>query len=79
MHLPFDSRAAALNSAELVTAIARNDLATFTALAFGTVQPGAKYLPNWHIAAIAFAFLKRRRKTVIGQELQTRVGEVQRE
>ena len=33
----------------------RNDLATFTALAFRRSAPGGTYLPNWHIRAIAYA------------------------
>ncbi|MFB9980921.1 phage terminase large subunit [Mesorhizobium kowhaii] len=37
---------------------ASDDLATFVALAFSAVDPGAKYLPNWHIRAITYQ-LKR--------------------
>ncbi|MER8649642.1 phage terminase large subunit [Mesorhizobium sp. M0586] len=38
---------------QLLLGAARDDLATFVALAFSAVDPGAKYLPNWHIRAIA--------------------------
>ena len=40
---------------DLLLAMASNDLAPFTALAFSAVAPGATYLPNWHIRAIAYA------------------------
>ena len=35
--------------------MASNELASFTALAFSAVAPGAAFLPNWHIRAIAYA------------------------
>ena len=40
---------------DLLLAMASNDLAPFTALAFSAVAPGATYLPNWHIRAITHA------------------------
>ncbi|MBW3096043.1 phage terminase large subunit [Pseudohoeflea coraliihabitans] len=35
--------------------LARGELATFTGLAFLTIQPGEPYLTNWHIRAISHA------------------------
>jgi hypothetical protein len=34
-------------------ALLRNDLAAFIQRSFQTVVPGQRYLPNWHIEAIA--------------------------
>ena len=38
--------------------ILRSDLASFTAKAFETVEPGKRYLPNWHIRAITWKLEK---------------------
>ena len=35
-------------------AMLRQDLLSFTAKAFGTVVPGAKFIPGWHLQAIAY-------------------------
>ena len=35
-------------------ALLRQDLYSFTSKAFSTVVPGAKFIPNWHIQAIAY-------------------------
>ncbi|MBZ9873178.1 phage terminase large subunit [Mesorhizobium sp. BR1-1-9] len=43
---------AMLSPIQMLFSAARNDLATFVALAFSVVDPGARYLPNWHIRAI---------------------------
>jgi len=43
---------AAGNETRLFDAVLRQDLASFTAKAFRTVDPGARYLDNWHIGLI---------------------------
>ena len=39
---------------ELLFQAASHDLATFVALAFKAIEPGGRYLPNWHVRAIAY-------------------------
>src|SRR4051794_41468905 len=38
----------------LLRAILRTDLPSFTREAFGTVSPGERFQPNWHIDAITY-------------------------
>lgn len=50
-----DGSAKPVGQLDLLLAMARNDLAPFTALAFSAIAPGANYLQNWHIRAITYA------------------------
>lgn len=45
-----------MNSPEqsFIDALLRNDLASFIQRSFQTISPGDRYLPNWHIQAIAY-------------------------
>ena len=43
---------AACDEARLLEAILRQDLASFTAKVFHTVNPTARYLDNWHVQLI---------------------------
>ncbi|UVC17884.1 phage terminase large subunit [Mesorhizobium onobrychidis] len=43
-----------MSAIQMLFAAARDDLAVFVGLAFSAVEPGGKYLPNWHIRAIAY-------------------------
>ena len=43
---------AAIDDAVLLDAALRQDLASFTAKTFHTVDPGARYLDNWHVGLI---------------------------
>jgi len=43
-----------IGNARLLDAVLRNDLNSFTAKTFGAVVPGTKFLPNWHLEAIAW-------------------------
>lgn len=42
----------------LVQAVLRQDLASFIARCFMTLEPGKGYLPNWHIEAIAYQLMR---------------------
>jgi predicted phage terminase large subunit-like protein len=42
----------AIDEARLLDAVLRQDLASFTAKAFHTVDPGTRYLDNWHIRLV---------------------------
>ena len=44
-----------LNNNQIVHALLRRDLLAFVEKVFHTVSPGDVYLPNWHVAAIAYA------------------------
>ena len=44
----------AITDHDLLDAILRQDFASFVHKAFGTVSPGDRFLPNWHIKAIAW-------------------------
>ena len=44
---------AGIDEGALLAAVLRQDLASFTAKVFHTVDPGARYLANWHIDLIA--------------------------
>jgi predicted phage terminase large subunit-like protein len=43
-----------ISQQRLLQALLRTDLASFIGKAFGQITPGATYLPNWHIRAIAW-------------------------
>ena len=43
-----------MDSARFFDAVLRHDLNSFTAKTFGAVVPGTKFLPNWHLEAIAW-------------------------
>jgi predicted phage terminase large subunit-like protein len=43
-----------LYSADVLDALLRQDLASFTAKCFGTVTGGQRFLPNWHVQAITY-------------------------
>jgi hypothetical protein len=45
-------------------AVLRQDLTTFTEKSFKAVNPGARYLPNWHIEAIAHALEQCHRREI---------------
>lgn len=42
----------------LLNAILRQDLSSFIARSFMTLDPGTPYLPNWHIDAIAYKLMR---------------------
>ncbi|KRE11268.1 hypothetical protein ASE63_20130 [Bosea sp. Root381] len=42
----------------LLNAILRQDLSSFIARSFMTLDPGTPYLPNWHIDAIAYQLMR---------------------
>src|SRR6516225_1377452 len=48
-------------SVSTLDAVLRTDLRGFVRKAFGTVNPGAPYSPNWHIHAICHELEKVRR------------------
>ena len=50
-----DVNRGAINHDAMLFAMAVHDLSTFTGWVFHAVSPGAAYLPNWHIRAIAYA------------------------
>ena len=60
MNIPFpqpaapSATAAPMSAIQMLFAAARDDLAVFVGLAFSAVEPGGKYLSNWHIRAIAY-------------------------
>lgn len=45
----------------LLNAVLRQDLSSFIARSFMTLDPGTPYLPNWHIDAIAYQLMRVRR------------------
>ncbi|HVL74109.1 MAG TPA: hypothetical protein VM434_19730 [Beijerinckiaceae bacterium] len=48
----------------LLRAILRQDLASFLAKSFGTLEPGSPYLDNWHVHAIAHQLMRVHRGEV---------------
>ncbi len=53
-----------LNDRQLLSAILRNDLASFTRKAFQTIRPGEIFVPNWHIEAIAWHLKQCRERKI---------------
>lgn len=53
--LPGDRSPKPVTQLDLLLAMASNELASFTPIAFSAVAPGTPYLSNWHIRAIAYA------------------------
>ncbi len=47
-----------LDEALVLQAILRQDLSSFIARSFMTLDPGTPYLPNWHIDAIAWQLMR---------------------
>jgi hypothetical protein len=45
----------------LVEALLREEFESFLRRVFGTLAPGQTYVPNWHIAAIAYQLERVRR------------------
>jgi len=58
MNRPLRKKTGASSTSFPLDHILRSDLASFTAKAFSTVEPGKSYLPNWHIRAIAWQLEK---------------------
>lgn len=42
------------NSKDLLYALLRQDLSSFIQKCVGTVDPGCRYIHNWHVDAIAY-------------------------
>jgi predicted phage terminase large subunit-like protein len=49
---------------QLLYALLRNDLASFTQRSFQTVVPGQTFLPNWHVEAIAHQLERCRNREI---------------
>jgi predicted phage terminase large subunit-like protein len=48
----------------ILEAVLRNDLTAFTQRCFQTIVPGQRFLPNWHIEAIAHELERIRRREI---------------
>ena len=48
----------------ILDVVLRNDLTAFTQRCFQTVVPGQRFLPNWHIEAIAHQLERCRRREI---------------
>ena len=82
LHHLFDQSSVALKRA-IVDEVARNDLVSFTQLAFETVVPGELLHLNWHLRAMAYALeqvrqgkIKRLIITVPPRHLKSLMGSV---
>ncbi len=47
-----------MTDANLLNVVLRQDLSSFIARSFMTLDPGTPYLPNWHIDAIAWQLMR---------------------
>ena len=68
-------KAEAKMTTPLLRAILRTDLPSFTRKDFGTVSPGERFQPNWHIDAITYQLEQvmagRTRRLIINQPLRS--------